>query len=482
MNPRLVFHLIGVVLLIGGGFMIPPLLLSFADGGSDLKPLAAGFGAMAGAGLLLFLLTRKGSRAEFRHRDAFLVVTLGWSFIALFGSLPYHLSGHFPGFTEAYFESMSGFTTTGASVLSDIEALPRGLLLWRSLTQWMGGMGIVVFSLAILPMVGSGGMQLFKAEVPEISVDRLQPRIIDTAKALWVIYAGITLAAILSYFAAGMSLYDAVCHAFTTLSTGGFSTKNRSIAHFESPLIDVLVTFFMFLGGVNFSLYYFAFRRDLGRFFRSAEFRFYLSVTVLATVGIALAVTGPVYGHLVRSLRYVAFQVVAVMTTTGYATADWELWPPFGQAMLVFLMFFGGMIGSTGGGIKQVRILVMLKKCYREIYQLIHPHAFAQVKLDGRALPKEVRAGIWGFLFLFIFVCLLATLVLTATGVDLVTSATTVISAMCNVGPALGDAGPAENYASIPALGKWILVLCMLIGRLEVYTVIILFVPHFWRK
>lgn len=482
MNPLLVLHLVGAVLLIGAGFMIPPVLVSLHDGGPDFHPLLVGLVSMFGAGLLMFGVTRGRSRAEFRHRDAFLVVTLGWALIALLGSLPYHLSGDFPSFTDAYFESMSGFTTTGASVLSDIEALPRGILLWRSLTQWMGGMGIVVFSLAILPMVGSGGMQLFKAEVPEISVDRLQPRIIDTAKALWLIYAGLTLAAATAYYAAGMNLYDAFCHAFTTLSTGGFSTKNRSIAQYDSATIDAFVTFFMFLGGVNFSLYFFALRRDFSRVLRSAEFRFYLGVTALSTALIAAALVGLTYDGLGTTIRYAVFQVVGIMTTTGYATADWEGWPAFGQALLVFLMFFGGMIGSTGGGIKQVRIIAMLKKCYREIYQLIHPHAFAQVKLDGKALPKEVRAGIWGFLYLFIFVFFIGTLAMAAVGTDLVTSTTTVISAMCNVGPALGSAGPAENYASIPVLGKWVLVFCMLTGRLEVYTVIILFVPHFWRK
>lgn len=482
MNPLAVIHLTGLVLLIGGFFMLPPVLLSFHDRGTDLLPLFSGFLVTLIAGSAMFLATRGKAREDFRHRDAFTVVTLSWASLALFGSICYYGSGHFGSFTDAYFESVSGFTTTGASILTDIESLPRGLLLWRSITQWMGGMGIVVFSLAILPMLGSGGMQLFKAEVPVTTVDRLQPRIVDTAKALWIIYAAITLAAALSYFAAGMSLYDAFCHAFTTLSTGGFSTKNGSIAHFDSAAIDGLVTFFMFLGGVNFSLYYYAFRRDFSRFFRSKEFKFYVSVILIATLAVAMDVTGENYDSVNGAIRYSLFQVVGIMTTTGYATADWELWGSFPQAMLVFLMFFGGMIGSTGGGIKQVRILVMLKKCYREIYQLIHPHAYADIKLDGKGLPKEVRAGIWGFIFLFIFVCVIAVLAMTATGADLMTSATTVISAMCNVGPALGQAGPAENYASIPVAGKWVLILCMLIGRLEVYTVIILFFPHFWKK
>jgi len=482
-NLLLVLNLTGAVLLIASVFMVPPVLISWFDGGSDFVPLVIMFLASVFAGLFMFVFTNKqNGGAEFKHRDGFIVVTLSWVTIAFFGSLGYYLSGFFPGFTDAYFESISGFTTTGASVLSDIEALPRGLLLWRSLTQWMGGMGIIVFSLAILPMLGSGGMQMFKAEVPEITVERLQPRIVDTAKALWLIYATLTLAATLSYLAAGMNLYDSFCHAFTTLSTGGFSTKNRSIAQFENPLIDSLVTLFMFLGGVNFSLYFYVLRKDFSRFYRSVEFRFYLSVTLVAVVLIVVSVMSTNYRSVFASTRYAFFQVVSVMTTTGYATADWELWNAFPQALLVFLMFFGGMIGSTGGGMKQVRILVMLKQSYREIYQLIHPHAFTQVKLDGKSIPKEVLGGIWGFLFLFIFVSFIASLGMTAAGVDMITAVTTVISSMSNVGPALGQAGPAENYAGIPIAGKWLLMLCMLIGRLEIYTVIILFVPHFWKK
>ncbi len=482
MNPQLVVHLVGFVFLLGSAFMLPPVVLAWYDGTPDLIPLVKSYGISAVTGGGMLLATRRQEWNEFRHRDAFLVVTLSWAGIALLGCLPYVFSDHFSGITDAYFEAMSGFTTTGATVLSNIEVLPRGLLLWRSLTQWIGGMGIVVFSLAILPMLGSGGMQLFKAEVPGITVDRLRPRILDTSKALWGIYVALTATAATTYYLAGMSVYDAFCHAFTTLSTGGFSTKNASIAHFSSGTIDVLVTLFMFLGGLNFALHFYTFRRQFSKVFASGEFQFYLVVTLAASVLIAFFLRDPLYSTFFESLRYSFFQVVSVMTTTGYGTADWEKWRPFAQAFLVMLMFFGGMIGSTGGGLKQVRVLVMLKKCYREIYQLVHPHAVVEVKLDGKAVSREVRAGIWGFTFLFIFVCLVAVLGMTAAGVDLITSVSTVISAMCNVGPALGDAGPAETYATIPALGKWILTFCMLVGRLEVYTVLILFFPAFWTK
>jgi len=392
------------------------------------------------------------------------------------------MSGVTLSFTDAYFESMAGFTTTGASILSDLEKLPKGILLWRSLTQWMGGMGIIVFSLAILPMLGAGGMQLFKAEVPAISVEKLKPRIVDTAKSLWYIYAGITaiLAVLLSI--AGMNIFDAICHAFTTMATGGFSTKSSSIAYFQNSTVDIIITIFMFLAGMNFSLHFYALRGNFSRLFNNSELKFYCLIVLIsvAIVTINIFPTGD-YSFL-DALRYASFQVVSIMTTTGYSTADYEIWPVLSQMLLLCLMFFGGMVGSTGGGMKQVRILLMFKQAYRELYQLIHPHALSALKLDKKNVPKETLGGIWGFLFLFILISVVATLFMTALGLDIVTSASTVISAMSNVGPALGEAGPAENYATIPAAGKWVLISCMLIGRLEIYTVILLFMPIFWEK
>ncbi len=377
---------------------------------------------------------------------------------------------------------MAGFTTTGASVLTEIESVPKGILLWRSLSQWIGGMGIVLFSLAILPFLGTGGMQLFKAEVPEITVDKLRPRIVDTAKALWYIYAGLTIGAILCFVFGGMSFYDALNHAFTILATGGFSTKNASIAAFDSAYIEIIATVFMFLAGINYTIYFFALRGDLSRFAKSAEFRFYLTVTVSTILLLTLSIWRHEYPSFLESVRFASFQVVSIITTTGYATADYEGWSYFAQLLLLALMVPGGMIGSTSGGMKQIRILLMLKQAGREIYQLIHPRAVTTVKVDGKPLTSEILGGIWGFLFLFSLIVALCTLALSFLGLDIITALSSVMSAVCNVGPALGETGPTDNYASIPGIAKWILTLCMLIGRLEIYTVIILFAPHFWKK
>jgi trk system potassium uptake protein TrkH len=377
---------------------------------------------------------------------------------------------------------MAGFTTTGASVLGILEKVPEGILLWRSLTQWMGGMGIIVFSLAILPMLGAGGMQLFKAEVPEIGVEKLRPRIIDMAKSLWYIYAGLTAVLALLLFLAGMGAFDALCHAFSTMATGGFSTKSASIAHFKSGLIDTIIIVFMFLAGINFSLHFFALRGNLSRFTKSSEFKFYCTVTLISVAIITASTMSSGQSSVPEALRYASFQVVSIMTTTGFATTDYEMWPVLSQMLLLTLMFFGGMVGSTGGGMKQVRILLMFKQAYRELYHLIHPRALTALKLDEKNVPKETLGGIWGFLFLFILISVIATLIMTSLGIDIITAASTVISSMANVGPALGDAGPTDNYASLPAAGKWVLAVCMLIGRLEIYTVLLLFMPLFWKK
>lgn len=482
MNLPLVLNLTGIILLLTSAFMFIPLAVAFFYRGSDVSALGISMIITFLAGLIVSFLTKSQEKMELRHRDGFAVVTVSWVLMSFFSSLPYMFSGAIPSFTDAYFEAMAGFTTTGASVMRNLESVPRGILLWRSLTQWMGGMGIIVFSLAILPMLGVGGMQLFKAEVPEIGVEKLKPRIVDMAKSLWYIYAGITaiLAALL--FAAGMNIFDALCHAFTTMATGGFSTKSLSVAYYQNAYIDFIITVFMFLAGMNFSLHFYALRGGLWRFHKSSEFRFYCGVVAASIIITTINILDSGYPSVLTALRYAAFQVVSIVTTTGYATADYEQWPVFSQMLLLCLMFFGGMAGSTGGGMKQVRILLMLKQAYREIYHLVHPHAVSALKLDDRNVPKETLGGIWGFLFLFILISVVATLLMTALGVDIITSASTVISAMSNVGPALGYAGPAENYAAIPVPGKWILTLCMLIGRLEIYTVIVLFMPIFWEK
>jgi len=482
MNIILVLNLVGAVLIFSSAFMLLPLLASFLYRGEDITVLGVSFLITFFSGLLMFFLTKHQKKIELKHRDGFAVVTISWLAISFFGSLPFILSGSIPSFTDAYFEAMSGFTTTGASILTDVETLPKGVLLWRSLTHWMAGMGIIVLSLAILPMLGAGGMQLFKAEVSEIVVEKLKPRIMDTAKTLWYIYALFTVIGVILLKFGGMDFFDALCHTFGAISTGGFSVKNVSIAYYQSAYIDIVITILMFLGAVNFSLHFFALKGNLSCYWRSSEFRFFCLIVALSTLLIALNTVGVHYDSFLKALRYSAFQVVSVVTACGFVTADFEKWHVFSQAVLICLMFIGGMVGSTSGGMKQARILIMLKQAYRELYQLIHPHAVTYVKLDEKPLTKEILGGIWGFIFLFLFIYVIAVLLMSALGIDLITSATTVISAMSNVGPALGDAGPMENYSTIPTAGKWVLILCMLIGRLEIYTVIILFVPHFWKK
>jgi trk system potassium uptake protein TrkH len=483
MNLKLIFNIIGFVLILVSFFMLLPIAVSLIYGQGDTMPLALSFLITLVSGSSIYLITQKHRKEELRHRDAFAVVTISWVAVTFFGALPFVLSGAVPSWTDAYFESMSGFTTTGASILTDIEALPNGIIFWRSLTQWIGGMGIILFAIAILPLLGTGGMQLFKAEVPEIGVDKLRPRIIDTAKSLWFIYVGLTLIVTAFYMVGGMSLFDAVCHGFTTISTGGFSTKNESIAHFQSLFIEYTASIFMFLSGISFILYFYLLRGNASKLYKSSEFRFYLTmaaivITIMTTANIWLST----YDSFSDSFRYSVFQVISLMTGTGYTTADYTQWSSFAQMVIFTIMFFGGMIGSTTGGIKQVRILLILKQGYREMYQLIHPRAVTSLKLDEKFLTNETLGSIWGFVFLFMFVCFVAAIAMTATGVDIITSMSTVVSAMSNVGPALGDAGPAENYAFIPDAGKWILIFCMLIGRLEIYTVLILFMPHFWKK
>ena len=377
---------------------------------------------------------------------------------------------------------MSGFTTTGSTILTDIEAMPASLLLWRSMTQWFGGMGIIVLSLAILPMLGVGGMQLFKAEVPGPTADRLKPRIQDTAKLLWGVYFLLTTIEVLLLMAGNMSLFDAVNHAFTTMATGGFSTRNASLAAFDSAYIDGVVTLFMFLAGVNFSLHYLGLRGRFVDYVRNEEFRFYLALAVSGIALIMLFNAGSAYPSFWDNLRYTAFQLVSILTTTGFGTADYELWPVLCQYLLVIAMFVGGCAGSTGGGIKVARMLLLAKHAQVQLFRLIHPRAVRLVKLGERAVDKEVMQSILGFFALYMAVFVLASFIMAATGMDLVSAGGSVIATLSNIGPGLGSVGPIDNFAHVPAVGKVTLALCMLLGRLELFTVLVLVFPTFWRK
>ena len=409
-------------------------------------------------------------------------MALAWTLAGFFGALPFYFAEQFGPFVDAFFESVSGFTTTGSSILSNIEGVPKGILFWRSLIQWMGGMGIIVLSIAILPFLGVGGMQLYKAEVPSPVPDKLKPRIQDTAKALWKVYVIFTVAEIALLLAGGMTPYDAVSHALTTMPTGGFSPKNASVAHYDSAYIDAVIIFFMFAAGLNFSLHYQFLRGKPLAFWKDTECRVFCGGVVALTFVVTLDIYGDVYDSIGKALQYASFQVVSILTTTGFATADYEQWPAMSQLILLVCMFLGGCAGSTGGGVKWLRAMLCFKYCYRELFALIHPRAVSHVKIDSKSVPEEVMRSVMGFLALYLGIFLISAVALAGIGVDFVTSFGAVAATLGNIGPGFGTVGPVENFATIPVAGKWLLVWCMLLGRLEIFTVLIMVVPEFWRK
>jgi len=482
MRWRFILRTIGVLIFFFGLTMIFPLMVGFYYRDQSLIALLLSMGITVIAGLILYLIFRKAQAEVISQREGMAIVAVGWAAVGLFGALPFYLGDGCFTFVDAFFESVSGFTTTGASVLTNIEAVSKGLLFWRSFIQWLGGMGIIVLSLAILPFLGVGGMQLYKAEVPTPVPDKLKPRIRDTAMILWKVYALMSLAQVIFLVVGGMTLYDALCHTFTTMPTGGFSTKNTSVAHFDSVYFDAVIIFFMLLAGINFSLHYQMLRGKTLAFWQDSECRFFLGAVVLLTLAVSFNVFGTVYRSIGEAVRYGAFQVVSIVTTTGYVTADYEKWPAMSQLILLLCMFLGASAGSTGGGMKCLRIMLCFKFCYKELFSLVHPHAVSHIKIGGKTVPDDVMRSVLGFLALYMGLFALSSVLLAGLGVDFTTAFTAVAATIGNVGPGFGMVGPVENYAQIPVLGKWLLIWCMLLGRLEIFTVIILMVPEFWRK
>lgn len=479
MNPRVTLRLLGGLLISLGAALIVPLPLALWQDGARV---ALAFAGSAGLVTLIgvALMRRFQSREDFGHREGFALVTFGWLAFAIGGALPYLASGVLVSPVDAFFESMSGFTTTGSTVLSGLSELPRSILLWRSLTQWLGGMGIIVLTLAILPFLGIGGMQLFRAEVPGPTADRLSPRIQDTAKALWGIYILFTGIQFVLLWVAGMTPFDAINHALTTLSTGGFSTSDASLANW-GPTIQWIVIAFMFLGGVSFNLHWYALRGRAGQYPRSTEFRTYLLLILVAALLAALSRGGQ--GLSPEALvRESLFTVVAIITTTGYGNSDYAAWGPLGQMLIFLLLFSGGSAGSTSGGIKVVRFVLVAKYAGHYIFRLVHPRGVRVVKLDGNPVPTDVIQGVLGFLAVFFALFLLSSLALAATGLDLVTATSASITALGNVGPGFGTVGPTGTFAEIPDVAKLLLCFNMLAGRLELFTVLVLFLPSFWRR
>ena len=428
--------------------------------------------------LIVLLITRR-QRGELSIRDGFLLVTFSWLFSAAVGALPFYISGAIPSFSDAFFESMSGFTTTGASILSDIESLPRAILFWRSLTHWLGGMGIIVLTVAVLPLLGVGGMQLIKAEAPGPTLDKLTPKITETAKILWISYIGLSgLEAILLRFG-GMSWFDSLTHTFGTMATGGFSTKNTSIGYYASPYIHIVITVFMILAGINFVLYYKIIRGKIQSIVQDSELRVYLAVFIAASLLMAWSLYGSTFSSFGKSLRYAAFQTASILTTTGYATDDFALWPTFAQGILFVMMWIGGCSGSTGGGIKVRRILTVIKQGWNEMRYLLYPNGVFFIRFNGMPMRKKAVYYITGFVFLYILLIILTCLVTAAAGNDLLTSFTTALATLGNIGPGFNAVGPTQNYGFYPSWLKVFLSFIMMVGRLEIYTVLILFTVRF---
>lgn len=493
-NLKIIFHLMGLLLAVNGGFMLLSSIISLVyKDGVFSEMLMAGMITILAGGLTMYATHKH--RKEIQKREGYLIVTFGWLIMALAGTLPYLFTGAIPGFVNAFFETMSGYTTTGATILTDIENLPKGILFWRSITHWIGGMGIIVLAIAILPLLGIGGMQLFAAEAPGPGGDKLHPRITDTAKRLWLIYVGYTIAETILLNIAGMSFFDAINHSLSTLSTGGFSTKDKSVAFWNGqPLIQYIIMLFMFLAGTNFVLSYFAFKTKFSRIFRDDEFKWYLvligGLTLVASLLIyfyadvaSSSVSHPmVLGKLESAFRHGLFQVLAIVTTTGFATADYTVWTPFLTIFFFGLMFLGGSSGSTAGGVKIVRHLIMIRNGILEFKRTLHPNAILPVRYNNRAVPQPIVFNVLGFFILYMLSFIVGVLVFSWLGLDFRTALGGAASTLGNVGPALGDLGPVDNYSNIPGVAKIWATFLMLIGRLELFTVLILFTPFFWRN
>lgn len=432
-------------------------------------------------GTIIFLLTRDHEK-DLRKREGYIVVSIGWLVMSLFGAIPFVVHGSIPSYTDAFFETMSGFTTTGASILNDIESMPHGLLFWRSMTQWLGGMGMIVLSIAILPILGIGGMQLFVAEVPGPTKDKIHPRVRETAKRLWGIYLLFTIVETGLLLLGGMNLFDAINHSFTTMATGGFSTKQASIAAYDSPFIHYVMILFMFIAGTNFTLHYHLLHRNFKSVFENDEFRFYLKIIGVVVLIVIAGLLLEEYAGFEKTFRDALFQVVSIVTTTGYVTADYELWGTFFQVLFFLLLFTGGCAGSTGGGIKMVRHYILIKNSIIELKRLIHPRAVIPVRFNQGTVATDIITNVLAFFLFYIFVFVSGTLIMSLIGLDFLTAVGATATSIGNVGPAIAGVGPTLNFANIPDLGKWVLSFLMLMGRLELFTVLIIFSPAFWQK
>lgn len=480
MNWALIMRTLGLVLLVEAVALLPSLGIALYLNEPDYMAFVITIAIVAATSFCL-ARTRLDTN-DVGYREGFIIATAGWLFLALFGALPFVISGALPGFVDAFFETMSGFTTTGASVLTDIESLSKSVLFWRSLTHWLGGMGIIVLTLALIPSLKIAGMKLFRAEVPGPAKSKVLPRVAQTSRELYKLYLIITVAEIAALKLAGLNWFDSFIQTFGTVATGGFSNYNASIAAFDSPVVHYIIIFFMFICGMNFALHFYALRGNFHPLWRDPETRLYFFVTLTACLIITVNLISSMDYGVEQAFRQAAFQVTSILTTTGFATADYTGWPVLSQAVILLLMFIGGCAGSTGGGIKNVRYLILFKSAARQLAKLFHPKAIIPVRLGRDVIPEELVESVQNFFFLYFMLLLTATLVIAAMGIDLLSSLTAVAASLGNIGPGFGAVGPASNYAAIPAAGKLLLAFCMLVGRLEIYTVLVVFSARLWRS
>ena len=480
-NLKVIGNIIGILLMINGFLMLTAVPFGIYHIESSWKGILLSSLINSAIGFFLYYSTKNNDNKELRKRDGYLIVTSSWIIMSFFGMLPYLLTGQIPGIANAFFETVSGYTTTGATILDDIESLDHGILYWRSLTQWIGGMGIIVLAVAILPFLGIGGMQLFVAEAPGVSIDKLQPRIKETAQRLWQIYISFTVVLFFILWAEGMDLFQAVNHAMTTFATGGFSTKNASIGYFESPLIQYTIILFMFISATNFTLTYFAINLNFKKVINNEEFRIYFFFIVILTLVVFLTLLGIDSSYAEETFRSALFSIVSIITTTGFTTVDFTGWNEFITILFFILMFFGASAGSTSGGIKIVRHVILLKNSYNEIKKQLHQSAVFTLKFNNNKVPQSVVTNILAFMMLYVVIFSVGSIIMTILGVDFITSIGSVAATLGNVGPGIGEVGPSSNFNSIPNAGKYFLSLLMFIGRLELLTFLMILTPVFWK-
>ena len=480
MNYKLVFRLLGRLMVMEAVLMIPSLAVALLYGGGDAPAflLAIGITSFAGA-LLSFLL--KPEREDLTARDGMAVAGLSWVILSFFGALPFVLSGAIPHMVDAYFEAVSGFTTTGSTILTEIEHLPRGVLFWRSFTHWIGGMGVLVFTLAVLPRLSGRTSHLARAESPGPTFSKLLPKMGDTAKILYLLYFVLSITETVCLLLAGMNPYDALIHTFGTAGTGGFSNYNASVGAFHSPLIEWIIGVFMMLFGINFAIYFHLMRREKEPILQSEELWTYLSIVAASTLMITFSIL-PRYDGFFEALRYAFFQVTSIISTTGFGTTDFNLWPLFSRTLILLLMCMGACAGSTAGGIKTSRILILGKSAFRDLEHTLQPRKVAVVRLEGKAVSEATLAQVGVYLSLWVVLAVVGTLLISLEAEDFVTAFTAVLTTLSNVGPGLGGVGPTENFAAFSPAAKLLLSFLMLAGRLEIYPILLLFSPHVWRK